>query len=168
MCYHQYSQQRHYGVWHSLHASFTPQVPCLDLVSFRHCCLLKTLLSAPLFRCQQLLPEVRHICPLGWPPQRTTCPASLLLWLKQDMLGHHLGVKLSSQQSWVMLGKRSSWDLQTVGHHLTPAILIQPFWTWTNISLHAGSRVQVLLCLRPAYWRPTSSWIPRWLFPTSV
>lgn len=58
MCYHQDSQQRHYGAWHSLRASFTPRIPCLDLVPFRHCCLLKPLLH-PLYlgvsNCFQML-----------------------------------------------------------------------------------------------------------------
>lgn len=112
MCYHQYSQQRHYAAWRPLHASLTPRVPCLDLVPFRQCCLLKSLL-------QSLYLGARN-CFQGW--------GTFVLWgglligpfvlpccccgLNRTSWGVISG-EIQLQLNWVVLRKRSAWELQT-------------------------------------------------------
>lgn len=163
MCYHQYSQERHYAAWCSLHASLTPWVPCLEPCSFQAVLPAKIPASVPLFGCQKLLPGVRHICPLGWPPHRAICSALLLLWLKQSKLGHHFGWN-SAAAELSNTEEKSPWDLQA-SEQLSSSCVDLAFLQHVCM---LQALYKVLLFLKPTYWWLASSWTPQSLLLKSV
>lgn len=179
MCYHQYSQKRHYGAWHSLRASFTLWVPCLDLIPFRHCCLLKSLLQPLYLGASNWFQRLGTFTPWGdllrglLVLPRCCCVSKRtcwgIIWGEVQLLGEQGNAvekkSLGPTNTWAPFNSQmSTW---------APTVLIQPFGTWTHICLHTGNTVQHAAVLEVGIELDslvivTSKWLMESLFQTEI